>query len=231
MNDELKYLSIEEIKKVGIDKKLATEKKLLNSDDYNLYLQIQALYKKFFDNYLNQKINPNSLDQKIINNNLKIRCLNKEEKNIYQNWSSLDSNYLYVRNFFYMERLSIEDITVLKQALVEEEKYKKELLDIVSKTFKEVIKVNFKDIKNQRYRVFYGGMNPIYEFYNDSLVLFMNYKILPQDDDNIYINNKSEAANYFNYLKQDMEKKISDILKCNVEVSFYDFKFQGENVK
>ena len=130
-----------------------------------------------------------------------------------------------------MERLSIEDITVLKQALVEEEKYKKELLDIVSKTFKEVIKVNFKDIKNQRYRVFYGGMNPIYEFYNDSLVLFMNYKILPQDDDNIYINNKSEAANYFNYLKQDMEKKISDILKCNVEVSFYDFKFQGENVK
>ena len=155
MNNYLNPLSIEEVKKASIDKDLAIEKGLIKDDNYNMYLQVQALYKKLFDCYLNEKIKPNNLDKEILIKNLKIRCLTEKESNIYQKWSSLDSKYIYVRNFFYIERLNIEDLNLFKQVIIEKKDYIDKLLAIVFNTFKEVIKIDYEWVKTKKYRVFY----------------------------------------------------------------------------
>ena len=224
MNNYLNPLSIEEVKKASIDKDLAIEKGLIKDDNYNMYLQVQALYKKLFDCYLNEKIKPNNLDKEILIKNLKIRCLTEKESNIYQKWSSLDSKYIYVRNFFYIERLNIEDLNLFKQVIIEKKDYIDKLLAIVFNTFKEVIKIDYEGVKTKKYRVFYGSVNPAYEFYNDSLVLFVKYKVLSQNDESTYIDNKVDAINFFKNLKLNIDKNLSETLQCNVELAFYDFK-------
>lgn len=220
---ELKCLNKEEIIKANIDKQQAIIKKLIIDDNYDLYLNVQALYKKVFDNYLEKLIPINNIiDETLKNCNLDYGKLEENRKNIYQKFSYLNSDYLFVRNFFYIERL---DEKYLNKFI---EKIKRncfsiddEIIEMVKLTYKDIIKVISKKT-TETFKTFYGITTPNFLFDNDSLVLFINYgKNTINLQGKEFIDNKIKKEKYLDKLIKEIKLIFEEKLDCKTEVKYY----------
>jgi hypothetical protein len=98
----------------GIDFNLAREKGLIG--ERNLvtgnYLTLQAIYKKAFYEYLSETIDFKKYEDMISGGELRIHSKTRDA-NAYQRFGSYGNEFLFLRNQFYIEQLSAEDLLSL----------------------------------------------------------------------------------------------------------------------
>lgn len=220
--ENLKYLKEEEIL-TKIDKEEAKKKKLIIDDKCDLYMKIQALYKKVFDYYIEENIPiKNIVDKSLKSSNLDFGKQKEEQKNQYQKFSYLDSEYLFVRNFFYIERLDKENIEIFKKK-IERKDYEinDEMVEIVKQTYEDIITVKTDRITGE-FKTFYGYSSPNFLFDNNSLVLFLNYgrnTIELQGEE--FIKNAIKKEEYLEKVINEVKDIFEEKLKYKTEVRYY----------
>lgn len=222
--DNLLLLNQTEVDKFKINKEQAIEKHLidLEKENYDIYLKVQSLYKKSFDTFLERTLKISEIDKKLEESNLDYGLLEENQKTIYQKISYLKSKYIFVRNFFYIERLSKKDLKVFIEKIKNNDfSIDKSCIEIVTRTFKEVIKVLSK--KNQEtFKVFYGYAVPCFEFDNDSIVLFINYgKNTIELHGKEFFENKAKKEKYLDYIIAELKEEYQKKLNCKVEMNYY----------
>lgn len=206
-----------------INIELAREKGLIVDDNNELYIIIENLYKYLFEYYLINKVNLKLYDDEILNSNLDFGIShpsNEEKGNILNDYINL--KYIYILNNFFIEKLSLDDINKLKESLnIKYLKPNKELLEIINRTYKDVIWNNYtyKGYVDNNYNVYYGEFQPENFVDNDALVLKIYYgknKINLNDQD--YLTNMSEKKLFLSNLSNRLKKEIEEKLNINVNV-------------
>ena len=96
----MKYKYIPE----SFDKKLIVSK----FHDIDEFVNLQRLYRSLFERLLLKFV-----DFKLLDANINLPKVDDEDYNIYHKYSTLGSNYIYVRNNFHVEKLSTEEINEL----------------------------------------------------------------------------------------------------------------------
>lgn len=207
----------------NINKVLANEKGLIVNEKYDNYIYIENLYKYLFECYLLTKVNIKKYDDEILNSNLYFGIPHPTKEQLINGLNEyFKFNYIYVLNNFFIEKLSIDDLNKLKEALkVPNLKPTKELLEIVSRTYKEVIKNNYTSngYSEQKYQVCYGYMHPGNFADNDALVLKIFYsknsKELNNDE---FIKNLKEKKVFLNNLIERIITDINNKLDINIRI-------------
>ena len=216
--NRLSHLDIEEIKYYA-DKNEAEKKDLIIKENYEKYQKVQSLYKKAFDAYLEQKVDINKeVDQAINASKLHFGVIDESEKNIYHNFSNLNSEYLFVRNFFFIERLERKHLEILEKRINSEDyKIDSELLKIVEMTYKDINKMH-SNSNNKTFKVLYGTI-PAFEFDNDELVFFLNYGDDTEElDGDDFFELKHEQNVFLNMLIEKLKDKFQETLKCKIGI-------------
>lgn len=143
------------------------------------YLDLQSRYDQALSVLLEKKLNPQEMDAELRKKG--VASLDKHsirENHIvgpaayYRCRSHLNSGYLYLRSNIKLERLSIEDITILRNNTMETPKGREKLLALVSRTYQETTKV-------------VGHGDTVYFYYTGnrdsaplkSIVLWITYKV------------------------------------------------------
>jgi len=98
-----------------------------DSFDYNLinsrfsndeFLSLQIKYRTIIEKILIDYIDFEDIDKRI-NNNVVLPKIEDLDYNFYHKFSSLNSNYLYLRNNIHIEKLSSEEMEILKNGKVD----------------------------------------------------------------------------------------------------------------
>ncbi len=82
----------------------------INENDFIAY---QIKYRESFEILLKQMINFSKYDQYIYSLGINIPIVEDHDYNFYHKFSTLGSNYIYLRNNFHIENLSDEEINVI----------------------------------------------------------------------------------------------------------------------
>lgn len=108
--------------------------KLDENTDYEKFLKKQILYRKSFEAILCKYIDFQKIDERIKSLNLPI--VYDKDYNFYHKFSSLNSEYIYLRNNIHVERLNKEEDEYLENCLL-----KNQLLDFdcINKTYSRVL--------------------------------------------------------------------------------------------
>lgn len=198
---------------MNVNKKLCIAKNLIIDDDTSKYDIVSKNYKYIFEYYLSRKINLNEYDLEISNSNLYFGLI-KEKLNINV---YLKTNYLFLLNHFYVEKLDIGDI----EKIYNFSGINNEVLNIVERTYKDVIKDNYLngEYTNLKYKVSYGLAVPINMADNVDLVFKIYYgknpSIVPDDEFMINLNKKNEFLDKLsNKLMNEVKEKLD--LNCTV---------------
>ena len=218
---ELRYLNEEEIIN-NADIQESLKKGLVQDDNYELYQKVQALYKMAFDSYIEKIINFNSeVDQAMKRINLNYGIIGNTEKNMFHKFSYLHSDFIFVRNYFYIEKLDKKYIELLVNKINNKDYEIDDEMDaMVKNTYKNVIKEDSNEIEEPFY-VFYGPATPSFQFYNNSLVFFLNYgeNTIELSDDE-FIENQIKQEEYLDKLTNTIKDKLAQNLDCNIEIKY-----------
>ena len=184
-----------------------------NSDKYDNLVKI---YKYLLEYYISSKVNLSKYDEMIKNSNLYIGVNNKYKGiNEY-----LKLDYIFLINELYVEKLSIQDIDILLNKF-DKDNINDEVINIISRTYKEVIYDNFKNNEycNEKYKVFYGTAVPKNAVNNDSLVLKIYYgkNLINLDGDEFIELHKKQLA-FFDELINNIKQEVFNNLNINCEV-------------
>ena len=220
---ELKVLSSEELKNRGINKKLREEKNLL--DDSN-YLKIQGLYQMGLDYYLLKNTSIKSFDEKIVNSGLDFGLIDSKMKNIHHNASYLGLNYIYVRNFLFIEKLNIEYINYINSKIVNNNgELDANIVEIVKNTYKDIINDNYKHNEyKEKTTTCYGSVIPSNIVDSDTLVLCIHYgKNTNKLDDKAFMDNYKKKREFLNSIIEEMQNSLSNELGIKVKVLVRDY--------
>lgn len=100
------------------------------------FLSLMIKYRNDFELFLSRIINFKSIDAFIYSLGGSIPAVNDIEYNFYHKYSSLGSNYIFLRNNIHIENLSDEEINVIRSAI-----YNKKVLDneFLMNTYKRVL--------------------------------------------------------------------------------------------
>lgn len=123
----------------------------INEDEF---INLQAKYRSYFESILKEIINFKDLDDRI-KKVLLLPKIKDKEYNFYHKYSTLDSDYIYLRNNIHIENLNDEEISYLKN----NEFDKGFIIDTLSKVLFEE-----KDVS------FFGAPVPIYATNSESIV-------------------------------------------------------------
>ncbi|MDD6327635.1 MAG: hypothetical protein Q4D54_02940 [Eubacteriales bacterium] len=77
------------------------------------YCELQAKYKKLVCDWLMSKVDFVAIENSYFDNGWLGMPVDDEKKTIYQYFCDLNTNYLYLRNNYYIEKLSDDELTVL----------------------------------------------------------------------------------------------------------------------
>jgi len=196
--------------------KEAKRKNLIVNDDVTLYQKLQKDYKYLLEYYINTLIDLKSFEDKIDNSNLFIGKNTKYKKlNEY-----LDLNYFFLINNIFIEKLDESDIKLLKENF-NKENISNELINMVKKTYKEVIKDNYfrDEYSSNIYKVCYGPVVPINFVDNDSLVFRLIYgKNLKEElDTNKFIELHKKQLSFLENIKKELIDDLKKLdIKCEV---------------
>ena len=102
-------------------------------------LKLQVYYKQCLERVLNSIFNFSNIDKYIGGLNFPVPIINDKEYNFYRKYSILGSKYVYLRNNIHLERLTKEELSLIKESF-----YNKKLLDI-DFIYKTLGKVLFED--------------------------------------------------------------------------------------
>ena len=193
---------------------LAQEKGLINGEDYSRYDNLVKKYKYLLEYYINSKIDLSKYEELIKNSGLSIGINDKYK--VLNEYLKLD--YIFLISTLYVEKLSLEDISLLEKF---DYNVTDELISIIERTCKDVILDNYfkGEYIDSIYKVCYGPMVPFNFVDNDSLVLKIYYgRNLINLDGQDFIELHEKQLSFFNQLidmiKKDFKEKIN--IKCEI---------------
>ncbi len=217
------------IKDVRINYPLAEQKGLIKGEDDSLYQQVYALYQKGLDAFLLQNTSLRKYEEKLTNSPLDFGVMPQEKRNSFHKNSYLGLDYFYVRNFLFIEKLSLEDLNVLIEKVSQNnEVIDERILEIVKRTFKDVIVDNYRDgVYKEHTTTCYGHFIPSNIVPSSHLVIALQYgknnKTYERDD---FYRNQQAKDQFLKELVEEMKKELESIL--NIEVTVLVRTFVGE---
>lgn len=220
-SDELKDISPE-----SYDMKLAKEKELTDKEEItDKYLKLQALYKKTLGELLVAVLELDSFDNELASNELEFIEVPDKEKGFYQKYDTLGLKYIYLRNNIHIEKLSIEDVKILKSALASEDNTAQEqLYKMIARTYPEVIKITFTNPEDADFDVVYEpGAFGTKKAPNTALVLAISTSYQYDASGNV-VDMKAEQTKeaYVSELRERMITEISKKIDIPVTVFLYN---------
>jgi hypothetical protein len=191
------------------------------------YLKLKDKYDLALSLFLEERLSIKKLDTEL--NSLDVISVPKISfseinsiESYYQFISHLNSKYIYLRNNIRIERLESDDVELLKKSDLENPTEKKEILEMISKTFMDVLSVKFKDEEKETYNVVYHN-NGKEIVTNSTIVFWLSYQEKFDDSGN-YVNQEKE-----NMKRKEIEKLVtkyssifSEELNCNVKIFTHD---------
>jgi len=224
----MKNIDFTEIQE-NIDIEMAKSKNLIKDDDYTNYGKIYFKYRNGLE-YLLKKITPiEQYDKKIKNSDLGFLEVLEEEKDFYQYLSTL--KYFYLRNNLYIERLENDYIKKINEIDITKEQDINELLQIVMKTYKEII-IEYPEVSTDTIISF--GFDDINLMpYNGSVIIGFRYDEYRNEEtlgDN-WENNYKKQVEMLEKMLPMLEEGFANILKNNVKIIQYNEFSINEKVK
>lgn len=201
---------------------LGKEKGLLNDDCLNdHYLNLQAVYRANLDACLMSVLDVEDLDEELVNSSLGFINRKAEDRNLYEKESTMGLVYIYQRNNLYIEYLSEEQLSMLRQSLESEKPLiTDEIKDMVKETFREVIRVRNPLDWEDKSRFLYPeaeGRKP--KISNQALVLGIANAIGYDNSGKLLPDRyRREKYAYLERVKKEKEKEYSEILGTEVYI-------------
>lgn len=204
MKDYIEY-GTASLGNLKLDSKQATDKKLTDNN-YEMYFKIQSLYKKVFEYKMNEILNLSQINDTLKNSGLDFGVVFSKRKRYYHRISYLNLDYLYIQNFLFIEKLTEEQLDIFRKRILDKN-YEIDdiLLNIVNDTYKSVMAYTNELFEGKRVIVCYGVESPANHFYNDSLVIRIEY-----GRNTKRLNDKEFLDNY-NKKKRLIEEKIDEL--------------------
>lgn len=181
------------------------------------YLELQALYRYLFSMYLTAQSGISRLDSR-----LKERgYLKAGESNMdfYQKYDLMGLDYLYLRSFVHIERLTPEQIDLLERLARKQggEQTLKDAVQMMEQTYKQVLAVNSENPK-QQFEIFPS-------VYGEGIVkgeaILIGLKSMADYDGAGMIKDEDEdqrRVNTFYSVSKQLETILSKMLKTEVVV-------------
>ena len=191
-----------------INEELAKEKGL----DETRYNKLSKKYKYLLEYYLNAIVDFKKYDEEIRNNdlyigpNLKYKSLNE----------FFDFDYIFFLNDLFIEKLSIDDISLLENSNINDPNSK--IMEMIDNTYRNIIKNNYNKGKylDLVYKVCYGPIMPSNFVNNDSLVFKIYYgKNVINVDDKDYIELRNKQIQFLSEIINKIKKEVKE--KTNVD--------------
>jgi len=154
------------------DLELAIEKGLATSEGFSdLYLNMQALYRKALEQYLSERLNLGMFDEMLISDELRFIPRSDEGMSFHQRYSTFGFSFIYLRNNLPIERLSEGDLEVLRNYINDgSSEVTEPLLELVARTYARVISVHDEDDSGEGGGLAYYCNRPNCGAPNDALV-------------------------------------------------------------
>ncbi|MBQ1550823.1 MAG: hypothetical protein IIZ67_01865 [Bacilli bacterium] len=98
--------------------------------DDDEFLKCQLEYKKAFEIILNKVYDFSGIDEKVNSDGVVPKAIT-DSKFFYHQTSSLQNNYVFLRNNFHVEKLDKEDIDNLKNGVITQDLFNRTLPDVI----------------------------------------------------------------------------------------------------
>ncbi len=227
LKESLKVPTVEEIANnpylYRYNHDLCREKGLTESKEClsQRYLCMQAVYRANLDAYLLEALDIRQLDEELGNSRLGFIPPSRECQNLYERESTMELEYICLRNNLYIENLGKDQLSLLEYHLETGTQPVSEVIqEMVKETYEEVIRVRDPGDWEDSSRFLYAearGRKP--RIPNQALVLeianAMEYdasgKLLSEDC-------MKEKCEYLDRIKLKKEKEYSEILGTEVYI-------------
>lgn len=202
------------IDKISFEKSLFSKEKKYREK----YFEMQALYRKGLDIFLDEELQLTAIDKELSLDKLGItEC---KDKDLYRKYSTLNTTYVYLRNYVHIERLSDKQIEFLYGRITEcNEEIDQELYNLVKNTFEDVLIYDFSEKKIELFRDCVNAIPPYANVNSNSLIIMISYDIKNDDDYEKYRKNKDLLENYSNKFVWKKAMKIEVIIAYRGEIS------------
>ncbi|MBQ6539224.1 MAG: hypothetical protein IJL76_02985 [Bacilli bacterium] len=175
-------------------------------------IELQNIYKKYFEKYLSSIINLNDYNRLIDESNLSFGEVNKVQlKSNLEEYLNL--NHFYILNNFYIEKLSPEEQNLLQSTNEEE------ILSLVKRTYKDIITKSREDFK--RFKINYTFSTAETSFsYNDELVIGIYYGSNKEkyNSEDLYLENYQKKKEFLNELSTKLKNEIKEKLFIDTKI-------------
>ena len=128
------------------------------------YWKLVAIYRYYLEIYLKDILKLKEYDDLISTSKLVFDILPKEKQDIYQKWSNMELNYIYLRNNIYIENLNNEEIETLKNNCI--------TFEFIENTYQKVIRPN---VEENCASINYGPDSKKFQASPNSIVLGIRY--------------------------------------------------------
>lgn len=200
----------------------AKSKNLISNNDCKVYSLVQGLYIKAFETFLLSKIDLKKYDDMLLNSELDFGVIPKERKFAYHNLSHMNLSYIYIRNFFFVEKLDSSDLKVFFDKISRNDySVDESIIKIVENTYKDVMVDNFRT--NQYISgdtiISYGAHAEINDCYADALCIYIHYGYSSKNfNEQEYFENKEKKEELLEKISKEIIDIISESLKIKVDV-------------
>ena len=175
----------------------AKTKNLVIDSDFTNFEKVSNLYRQGFVKMLDSIIQLSMIDNKLGESPLSF----SKYSNLYED-VAINSDFLRILNIFYVEKLTQEDISIF----LGKETLDDDLVDIVKKTYKDVIYIDNVDTIN------YSYLQTDKELINGNIIMEVVYLKNKPPIENIY----DDQVNFIN----ELEVEINNLTQENLGVGF-----------
>ncbi|MDR3307293.1 MAG: hypothetical protein LBS58_00115 [Coriobacteriales bacterium] len=208
------------------EKGLIGEKDVEGRDLTEKYYLLQAVYKYYFNVYLNETVGFDDYDEALATSSEYIFRPQEEDRlTVYQRYGSFDRQFIYLRNNFHIELLSSDDLVLLTDAAQRPPTADdRQMFEMVTRTWKEVITVSYGEDTERRFETIYdtGAFTGGRGIPNTALVLCLqtrqNYDETGNSDNDI---ERVKEDYLYEQFSVQMESELSQKLGVEVIVMVY----------
>lgn len=207
----LKIMTKENYKKFTpydpLDKESYNKSLFGNNREYSTnYFKLQALYRKGLDDFLDNKFGLTILDKELDEKSSEIGVKIEQFDDVYKEYSTMGTKYIYLRNYVHVERLSDDELNfLLRRINMNNEEVDEELTNLISRTYKKVISYCLRE-GDDNYRELYDMRSGPY-----AKVRFDSLTIMVRVDTYASENFGQKTLEYFKELRSKIEKKGENI--------------------
>ena len=171
------------------------------------YLKLYEYYNRALVKYLCLKADLQRYDDTLKSLSINIKKVDENDMDIYQLLSSQQLTFLYIRNNLYLDRLTPDELTFLKEKMLTQQ-MDNEVMDFIAKTFKKVIASNDK-----MSHTFYGPEEYPFVAPVNALVIGMRFDEefkAPKEKNKVWKANNSKAIQALEIIKRAMQEEIAE---------------------